>query len=140
MTKLKLITIAAISALLAAGSCDRPADVASRNLSLAADAFEIRRRVVFYNGITDTYILEITGLCSIGNYDRSNELSITCKVGDDEYKKHFLGRSDNVTYFAEQINGAGVSTYHYRVMYRPQTILPDVQMDVDAGELFEDRY
>ena len=43
------------------------ADIASQNLSTAADNFQINRRIVFYNGITDTYILTIEGLCSIGS-------------------------------------------------------------------------
>lgn len=103
------------------------ADVASTNLSKAADNFEINRRVVFYNGITDTYLLTIEGRCSLGNADdRSQQVTVTCKTGEDEYKKHFLGLSDNVTYFAEQIETAKVSAYHYRVTFKPQTILPDI--------------
>lgn len=109
------------------------ADVASTNLSKAADNFEINRRVVFYNGITDTYLLTIEGRCSLGNADdRSQQVTVTCKTGEDEYKKHFLGLSDNVTYFAEQIEPAKVSAYHYRVTFKPQTILPDI--DFRKGE------
>ena len=70
------------------------------------------RRVVFLNGVTDTYLLSIEGLCSIE--DQQNQLEVTCEVSDGEYKKHFLGLSDNVTYFAEQLDAAPVSAYHYR--------------------------
>ena len=66
------------------------------------------------------------GLCSLGNFDDAGELSVTCKYGPDAYFKHFLGLSDNVTYFAEQLEAADVSEYHYRVYFRPQTIVPDV--------------
>ena len=45
--------------------CERDADVASRNLSVAADMFEINRRIVFYNGITGEYMLVIEGLCAL---------------------------------------------------------------------------
>lgn len=107
------------------------ADVASRNLSEAADNFEINRRVVFYNGITDTYLLSIEGRCSLGNNDdRSKQVTVTCKTGDNQYKKHFLGLSDNVTYFAEQLEPASVSAYHYRVTFKPQTILPDIDLKI----------
>lgn len=109
------------------------ADIASKNLSKAADNFEIDRRIVFYNGITGEYMLELVGKCSIGNYDKSGELSVTCKTGPQSYKKHFLGLSDNVTYFAEQIEGANVNTYHYRVTFKPQSILPDVDFRGDVG-------
>ena len=107
------------------------ADVASENLSRAADSFEITRRIVFYNGITDTYILQVEGLCSLGNYDDVGELTVTCKVSPTEYKKHFLGLSDNVTYFAEQVESSSVDVYHYRVIFRPQVIIPAIELDVN---------
>ena len=132
----KFAIIATMFAGLAAlTACERDADVASRNLSVAADMFEIDRRVVFYNGITGAYILTIEGRCSLGNYDAARQLSVTCKTGPDAYKKHFLGLSDNVTYFAEQLESKGVSTYHYRVVFKPQTIIPDVDFRGDASEL-----
>lgn len=131
--------LAAVTAVAALAACVPPADVASRNLSVAADNFEINRRIVFYNGITDTYMLSIEGLCSLGNNDSPGELTVTCKTGPAEFKKHFLGLSDNVTYFVEQLAAADVSTFHYRVMFRPQTIIPDVDFQVDMGELTTNR-
>lgn len=115
----------ASSALLS--SCN-DADVASQNLSTAADNFQINRRIVFYNGITGSYMLSIEGLCSLGNQDKARELSVTCKTGPSEYKKSFLGLSDNVTYFAEQLDSASVSAYHYRVIFKPETIIPYVEV------------
>lgn len=113
-------------ALLGAGCSD--ADIASENLSRAADQFEITRRIVFYNGVTGEYILTIEGLCSLGNYDDANELTVTCKTGPATYKKHFLGLSDNVTFFAEQIDGAQVDAYHYKVIFKPAAIIPDIDV------------
>lgn len=129
MKKLTAI-LATILTALAIGGCSRPADVASRNLSEAADRFEIQRRIVFYNGITDSYMLTLEGLCSLGNYDGHGQLSVTCKTSPTEFKKHFLGLSDNVTYFVEQLEEAKVDTYHYKVTFRPQTIIPDIDVDV----------
>lgn len=121
----------ALLSIVAAGllaGCQSDADVASHNLSKAADQFEVQRRVVFYNGITDTYMLEIEGRCSLGNNDSPGELTVTCKVGEDAYKKHFLGLSDNVTYFVEQLEGVDVSVYRYRVVFRPSAIVPDIEL------------
>lgn len=123
----KLIT-AILAVALLGGACSSDADVASSNLSKAADNFEILRRIVFYNGITNEYILEIEGYCSLGNSDKSGELSVTCKVGPDQFKKHFLGLSDNVTYVVEQLDSANVSTEHYRVIFKPGEILPDPEL------------
>lgn len=120
-----LFTIAAIATL---AGCTSEADVASHNTSKAADQFEVARRIVFYNGITGDYMLTVEGLCSLGNRDKARELSITCKTGPSAYKKHFLGLSDNVTYFVEQLQPQSVSVYHYRVVFKPSTIIPDVEV------------
>ncbi len=124
---MKKFFLAALAAFALAG-CSRDADIASRNLSIAADQFEINRRVVFYNGITDTYMLTIEGLCSLGNNDTAGRLSVTCKVGPAAYKKHFLGLSDNVTFFVEQVEPNAASPYHYRVVFKPLSIVPDVDL------------
>lgn len=120
-----LLAFACLTALV---GCAREADVASRNLSYAADDFSVTRRIVFYNGITADYMLTIEGLCSLGNDRTSKEISITCKVGPQQYKKHFLGLSDNVTYFVEHIEPSTVSTYHYAVAFKPSVIIPDVRV------------
>lgn len=86
-------------------------------------------KFVFFNGITDTYLLTIEGLCSLGNYDPARELSVTCKTGPTTYKKHFLGLSDNVSYFVEQLGGVRVDIYHYRVIFRPSVIIPDIDVE-----------
>lgn len=106
------------------------ADIASQNISTAADQFEIERRIVFYNGITADYILQIEGLCSLGNNDPPGELTVTCKTGPSSYKKHFLGLSDNVTYFCEQIEPSSADVYHYRVIFKPTTIIPDIDLEI----------
>lgn len=109
-------------------ACASDSDVVSKNISKAADNFEIQRRIVFYNGITGDYILEVDGLCAVGNSDRAGEVSITCKVGPNTYKKHFLGLSDNVTWFAEQLRESDVSKSHYRVVFKPSTMAPDIDV------------
>lgn len=114
--------------LVVLSSCATPASVASQNLSTAADLFQINRRVVFYNGITGDYILTVEGKCSITVDGLDHQLELTCRIGDNEYIKHFLGLSDNVTYFAEQVDSTDVSTYHYRVVFRPATIVPSLEI------------
>lgn len=124
---LPFLGVLALSLAFLGNGCS-DADVASYNLSQAADQFEINRRVVFYNGITGEYMLEIDGLCSLGNDRTSTEISITCKTGPGQYKKHFLGLSDNVTYFMEQIDSADVSKAQYRVIFKPSVIVPDIDI------------
>mgnify|MGYP003647033150 CR=1 FL=1 len=120
--------LATLLAALALAGCSSDADVASRNVSKAADNFEVARRIIFYNGITNDYMLSIEGYCSLGNNDTKAKLSVTCKTGPGVYKKHFLGLSDNVTFFVEQLDAKNVSTSFYRVIFKPSTIIPDIEI------------
>lgn len=121
----KLFSVLAAVAILA--GCSNDAQVASRNLSQAADNFEIPRRVVFYNGINGEYMLTIEGMCSL-DAEANRKVAITCKTAPGVYKKHFLGLSDNVTYFIEQLEPTAVSTSRYRVVFKPSVIIPDIQV------------
>ncbi len=123
ITRIALALVALTS--LALAGCD-DAKVASANLSRAADNFEITRRIVFYNGVTGDYMLTLEGLCAQEHTDR--KLAVTCKTGPGSYKKHFLGLSDNVTYFSEQMEPAPASVYHYRVTFKPSVILPSIDV------------
>lgn len=129
----KNFAIAAFLSVISLGSivACTDADIASQNISKAADNFEVDRRIVFYNGITGEYILTVEGRCSLGNMDSNRELSVTCKTGPQAFRKHFLGLSDNVTFFAEQLDTINVSVYHYRVVFKPQTIIPDIDFRAD---------
>ena len=128
MKKKLALALILLTGGLTLGACSSDADVVSENLSKAADNFEVQRRIVFYNGITGGYILEVEGLCSLGNNDSAAKLTVTCKTGKDEFKKHFLGLSDNVTFFAEQLEGVNADPYHYRVVFKPEEIIPDVDL------------
>ena len=131
MYKLLLLPVLLALTFIFTG-CNDDARVVSRNLSKAADNFEIPRRVVFYNGITGEYMLTIEGLCSIENLD--NRLAVTCKTSPSLFKKHFLGLSDNISYIAEQLESSKTNAYHYRVTFKPQTILPDIDFRGSASK------
>jgi len=105
------------------------AEIASHNLSKKSDYFEIPRRVVFYNGITNEYILDIEWYCSLWWWDSytPNEIRVVCRDGG-WYKKHFLWLSDNVTYIVEQIDDSFVDTDHYKVIFKPSAILPSMEI------------
>lgn len=117
--------IAILSSTAIVGCSD--ADVASSNLKKAANNFEINRRIVFYNTMNGEYMLVVEGLCSIGSASETKAVAVTCKTGPNEYKKNFLGLSDNVTYFAEQIAPSKVDVYHYHVTFKPSVIIPVIE-------------
>jgi len=72
-----------------------------------------------------SFTITAEGRCQV---EHAEKLAITCKTGENSYKKHYLGLSDNVTYFVEQLEDAEVSAYHYKVIFKPQTIVPDIDL------------
>lgn len=124
--KQKLVYFLILTITLTFFSCS-DAMIASSNVSKAADQFQIYRRVVFYNGITDNYILSVEGYCSIEK-TVDGMLEVMVKTENGTYLKHFLGLSDNVTFFAEQLLDVKVSDRRYRVIFKPSAIIPDVNI------------
>jgi hypothetical protein len=128
MRKILLSVAAAVLSIGLLTSCSSEADTVSYNVSKDADNFKIDRKIIFFNGITDRDLLIIEGRCSLGNDDPSKYLSVVCKTGPTTYKKHFLGLSDNVSYFVEQTKESYADAYHYKVIVRPETVIPDIDV------------
>ena len=134
--KIRKVIAAAVAALtigVTATACSSEADVASDNVSKAADHFQVNRRITVINGLTDKYLLVVTGACSI-NIDDPKNLVITCKKGPGLYTKFYAGLSDNVTYTVEQGSPVKVSGYRFKVVFRPQTLLPDPEFQGSSDE------
>jgi hypothetical protein len=129
----------ALTMPLAASTCEPAADVAARNISAAADNFEIPRRITVYNGITNDVALVIEGFCSLGNNDTDLRMSVTCKTGSNSFIRNFIGLSDNVFFVSEQLEGVNVSTFHYRTVFRPQSLIPDIDFQGSTNELLNNQ-
>lgn len=127
MKKILSVIATAVLALSLAACTGTEADTVSENLSKSADSFKVQRKVVFFNGITDKYLLSIEGRCAL-NTESAKKLTVTCKVEDDQYKKHYLGLSDNVSYFVEQTDAKYEDAFHYKVIFRPEAIVPDIDV------------
>ena len=118
-----IIIVIMLMALLSQG-CERDASIASRNISKEADQFRVKRRVIFYNAITDVVMFEMIGNLSINTNPQNKELEVTVKLGENQYRKHFLGLSDNVTYIVEQLDYSVVSKYRYELVFKPESLIP----------------
>lgn len=121
------LTLAAVAVATGLTACSNDADVVNRNISTDADNFKIPRRITFINGITDQYLLTIEGYCSIDSSSNPGQLTVTC-ARDGGYTRDYLGRSDNVTWIAQQLDPAKVSPSYYKVTFKPSTIIPDPQL------------
>lgn len=101
--------------------------IVNQNLNRDEQNFREYRRVVFYNGITGDYILQVEGYMAL-NIDLDGDLVVTVKTNDGKYLKHYLGLSDNVTYFSESLDPRYVSDKHYKVVFKPTSILPTFEI------------
>jgi hypothetical protein len=113
--------------MLGLAGCQTAAKTSGDNLSKAADNFEVQRKIVGINGLTNTIAFEVEGRCSIN--DQGHQLELICKQGPNEFRKHMIGLSDNTFYVAEQLDSIDVSQYHTRIDIRPETILPELRLD-----------
>lgn len=131
MKKLLFIPLMALIALTAA--CVPDADVAKQNIATAADNFEVQRKLTFINVWANEPVLEIEGRCSMDI--EATKVIVTCKYGPNEFRSHTLGRSANLSFFSEQLEAINVSTYHTRVVWKPQSFIPDIDVKFDGEEL-----
>lgn len=129
----------AIVMLTAASSCEPAANVASRNLSTAADNFEVPRRISVVNGITDNVSMVVEGFCSLDNSNTDTKIAFTCKTENGTYLKNYFIKSDNAFVMVEQLASVQVSEFHYRTVFRPQSLIPDIDFQGSADELVNNK-
>lgn len=124
--KIVMIGIMILIIIGVAGCSD--ASVVNSNLSKDADNFKVYRHIVFVNNITGEYLLEITGYCNINADTMDGQLETICKDNNGGYIKNFLGLNDTTTYFVEQIDSRLVSDSHYKIIFKPSTLIPFVEV------------
>ena len=108
------------------------ADRVSYNISREADEFNTLRQITVLNCIQGDVLFQMTGKMSITADTQDNQLEITVKDEKGNFKKHFIGLSDNVTYVVEDItDNADVSEYRYELVFNPKMWLP---VDVKLGK------
>ena len=95
------------------------ATMVNANISKQANYFESERRITVYNARTDKIILEAEGYMSITN-NSTNELVVTCKVGQNQYKKNYVYLNDYTMYVVEDITGTHTDPYHYKLYFHTE--------------------
>jgi len=111
--------------------CQSAADKANSNLTKAAENFEVPRRIVGINGITDKVLFSVEGFCSYEN--DNNTFEAICKEPDGKISRTTMGLSDNVTFISTQLVGIKVNTFRSRVIFRPESIIPDFDLSTSGN-------
>lgn len=96
----------------------------SNNLSQEADNFNDVRQVTVINCLKGDVLFQMTGKMSITADNIDNQLEIIVEDENGEYKKHFIGLSDNVTYVVEDITSKNVDKYKYELNFNPNMWIP----------------
>lgn len=129
MKKLLAVLLVLCFTVGVTGCMESNADKVGENLGKEAEKFNVQRNILFVNAITDKVLWQVEGRCSVEqNSALPRNLEVICKHGPDDYKKHFLGLSDNVTWIATQTQGLDVSEYRTKIIFRPEGIVPDLDL------------
>ena len=115
-----LVTVMCIGVLTGCTEASR----ASYNLSKEADNFNDVRQITVINCLQGDVLFQMTGKMSITADMTDNQLEIIIEDEYGEYKKHFIGLSDNVTYVVEDITSKDVSKYKYTLNFNPNMWIP----------------
>lgn len=115
------IVISIVLVMLIAG-CTETSRV-SYNLSQQADNFNDVRQLTVINCIQGDVLFQMTGKMSIKADITDNQLEVVVEE-NGEYKKHFIGLSDNVTYVVEDITSGDVDKYKYTLNFNPKMWIP----------------
>ena len=127
MKKVIAIVIAIVMIFTLVG-CTQ-ADMVSHNLSKEADSFNNVRQITVINCLQGDVLFQMTGKMSIYADSTDNQLEIVVEDEYGNYKKHFIGLSDNVTYVVEDITSKAVDNYNYTLNFNPKMWVP---IDVDT--------
>ena len=121
----KMITAFAAALVLSItfAGCNQ-AERVSYNLSKEADNFNDIRQVTVINCIEGDILFQMTGKMSITADTSDNQLEIIVEDENGEYKKHFIGLSNNVTYVVVDITSEDVSNYKYTLNFNPDMWIP----------------
>ncbi len=135
--KRAILASALAAIVLLGGACTSQADRANENLSKAAENFEVPRRIVGINGITDKVLFSVEGFCSYetgaDTQSGGTTFEAICKNPDGSIDRTTMHLSDNVTFVSTQIDGVKVDLFRPRVIFRPENIVPDFDLSTSNG-------
>lgn len=120
----KLFLLVAMMVTASTTGCGTEAERVSYNLSQEADNFNDVRQITVINCLQGDVLFQMTGKMSITADTADNQLEVVVEDEHGDYKKHFIGLSDNVTYVVEDITSGDVSKYKYTLNFNPEMWWP----------------
>jgi len=121
-----LLAVGAFFSTAAAGCSE--ADSVGKNISTDADNFKIQRKIVGINTRTDKYLFYVEGKCSIE--PDGDRLIATCKYGENDYRKQYMGKGNDVFWSSVQTVGVPADVYHTKIVLKPEGVIPDLELNL----------
>ncbi len=131
MKKVLVILVSLVILMGTFTGCQRQADKVSYNLSKEADNFNEVRQITVMNCIQGDVLFQMTGKMSIEADTEDDQLEIVVEDEHGDYRKHFIGLSDNVTYVVEDVTTGDVSNYKYTLNFNPNMWIPVNVKNID---------
>lgn len=122
----KIVAVIAVLVLCLGvfAGCATQASRVEYNITQEADNFNAVRQITVMNCIKGDVLFQMTGKMSITADTEDKQLEILVEDEHGNYKKHFVGLSDNVTYVVEDITMGDVSNYKYTLNFNPSMWIP----------------
>jgi hypothetical protein len=122
------LVVFALAAVVPLSSCTSAAQKANDNLTQAADNFEVPRRIIGINAITDKVLFTVEGFCSFTPDGGKLEVICLTDRATHAVERTTLGLSNNVTYVSTQMEGVTVDLFKPRIIFRPETVIPNFDL------------
>ena len=135
MKKIISIAVALLFVVFGLSACESAADTADRNLSKAAENFEVPRRIVGINAITNDVLWTVEGYCSYET--KGSTIDVICATESKDRKSSVtrttMGKADNVTFVSTQLEAVEVDFFRPRIIFRPEAIVPNFDLSTKSN-------
>lgn len=118
-------------AVIGAG-CKSAADTVNDNLGKEAERFNVQRRIVGINGITDKVLWSVEGFCSYEVPGKTVDVICLVNRANHKVERTTMGLSDNVTFVVTQMEGVKVDLFQPRIIFRPENVVPNFDLSTSG--------
>lgn len=108
--------------IMMVSACVSEARGSSMSVLTDEPRFRLNQHIVFYNVLTDQYMLSIVGRCDVIDIPEFDRVKVTCKNGVNSFKEMVFNLSDNIVYFTETIDINEHDEYRFRMNHRPTNV------------------
>jgi hypothetical protein len=104
----------------------------SSSQEIPSGNYDTNHKIIVYNAINYDYILVVYGRC-ISEKHLEYVLTITCKVGENDYKKQYINLTPNTGFFIQEMGifKPGDSGYDegYKILFEPEIMATQKAFD-----------